>query len=220
MAVFGIVEGVNWYRIGIPIFAFICLSRWLSTIDLACAHYFFPFQKDLLPYVFRYGPYLSIGVAVISLLWAPFSANWRPLVFLVLTLLLGSGLLTNLVLKDHFERPRPRQVEMFGGPYAYRPPLALRWNWYNDAKSFPSGHASSGFYFLSFVFVGRFLRKGWLVALGWTLGLCMGGGLGVMRMAQGGHFFSDVVAAGVLMWCVASLLADLLLAPKTEPQRT
>ena len=39
----------------------------------------------------------------------------RAIVFLVTTLALGPGLLTNVILKDHWGRPRPIDVTQFGG---------------------------------------------------------------------------------------------------------
>jgi lipid A 4'-phosphatase len=39
----------------------------------------------------------------------------RAILFLVTTLALGPGLLTNVILKDHWGRPRPIDVTQFGG---------------------------------------------------------------------------------------------------------
>ena len=39
----------------------------------------------------------------------------RPALFLVLVAALGPGLLINVVFKDHYGRPRPREVQELGG---------------------------------------------------------------------------------------------------------
>ena len=45
----------------------------------------------------------------------------RAAVFLIATLALGPGLLTNVLLKDHWGRPRPIDVRQFGGDYRFKP---------------------------------------------------------------------------------------------------
>ena len=39
--------------------------------------------------------------------------------FLVVTLALGPGVVTNLILKDHWHRPRPIDVTEFGGSFRF-----------------------------------------------------------------------------------------------------
>ena len=39
----------------------------------------------------------------------------RPVLCLTLSLIVGPGILVNLILKDHWGRPRPVHVTMFGG---------------------------------------------------------------------------------------------------------
>jgi membrane-associated PAP2 superfamily phosphatase len=62
-------------------------------------------------------------------------------------------------------------------------------------KSFPSGHASVGYFMFSPFFFLRRINKKWAVLFllsGITYGTLMGTG----RMIQGGHFASDVLWAG------------------------
>src|SRR6201987_5422387 len=49
----------------------------------------------------------------------PMLIEARAALFLIATLALGPGLLTNLVLKDHWGRPRPMDVPEFGGDYPF-----------------------------------------------------------------------------------------------------
>ena len=116
---------------------------------------------------------------------------------LALTLLLGPGLLVNTVFKHHYGRPRPLQTEGFGGELPF---LAVGIPGPHDvARSFPSGHSSMGFYFFIFYFLATGLgcRRPWI----WLLVALAGGmALGTVRVLQGGHWPSDVLWAGGMVW--------------------
>jgi lipid A 4'-phosphatase len=61
--------------------------------------------------------------------------------FLILSVVIGLGLMINSVFKDHWDRPRPRDVVQFGGTLHYTPaPLRGK-----GSESFPCGHCSVGF---------------------------------------------------------------------------
>jgi membrane-associated PAP2 superfamily phosphatase len=115
--------------------------------------------------------------------------HWRRTgAFLVLLLALGPGLLVNAVFKDHWGRPRPREILQFGGQKQFLQP----WQKGEDGKgrAFPSGHASAAFYMTSPYFIYRRTNK--RLALVWLLGgLTFGVLMSIARIAQGGHFLSD-----------------------------
>ena len=141
----------------------------------------------------------------------------RPALYLVLVVALGPGLVVNLAFKDHWGRPRPRDVVELGG----RQPFLPLWVPGDDrqAKSFPCGHCSMGFYLgVPYLLLKRRRR---LAAWGFLgLGLVAGGMLGVARMMAGGHFLSDVVWSGGMVWIVALALyhaLDLDRAPEPAP---
>jgi len=120
--------------------------------------------------------------------------------FLLCSLILGPGLIVNTVLKDNsVGRPRPRQVQEFAGPHQYTPPF-----YYSGACqrncSFTSGHAAIGFYFMAFGWVFR--RKSVFFA-----GCALGAALGLMRIAQGAHFLSDVIFSFWMVYGTCVLLA-------------
>ncbi|MBI3498647.1 MAG: phosphatase PAP2 family protein [Proteobacteria bacterium] len=116
----------------------------------------------------------------------------RIALYLILCLALGPGLLVNVVLKEHWGRARPSQIAEFGHDRRFTPAL-LPANECSHNCSFVSGEVSLGFSFmaLGWIAVGR-LRP-LLLAAAATLGLAMG----ALRMAQGGHFLSDVLFAGL-----------------------
>jgi membrane-associated phospholipid phosphatase len=135
---------------------------------------------------------------------------WRRAgLLLVLSLALGPALLVNAVLHETWGRPRPRQVVEFGGTKAFQPVLVPAWD--PAAQSFPTGHAAGGFAVMALYFVWRGRRPGWAWgALGG--GLALGGVTAVARMAQGGHWLSDGLWSGGVVyfsaWAVAKALAD------------
>jgi lipid A 4'-phosphatase len=117
--------------------------------------------------------------------------RWRKLaVYLVLALILGPGLVVNAALKDHWGRPRPRQIEEFGGREKFEPVLSFDPS--SEGKSFPCGHCSMGFYFLAIALFLRRIRSRWWIAAT-LLAIALGVALGFARIAQGGHFLSDII---------------------------
>jgi lipid A 4'-phosphatase len=131
---------------------------------------------------------------------------WRldgnALIFLVASMALGSGLLANTLLKGYWGRARPAQIEAFGGPRHFTPaPLPAAECPKNCA--FVSGHAAAGFSLVAFAFLlpPSRLRRGIAAAA-----LGFGAVVGLGRMAQGAHFLSDIVYAGLLVYGTTALL--------------
>lgn len=158
----------------------------------------------------------SIALAVIGLAACAASyfrddlLKWRRSgAFLVLLLALGPGLMVNAVFKDHWGRPRPREIVQFGGKKQFLQP----WQKGEDGKgrSFPSGHASAAFYMTAPYFIYR--RSNKRIAHVWLLsGLVFGVFMGIARITQGGHFLSDNLWAwGMVHLCALVLAACLKL---------
>jgi lipid A 4'-phosphatase len=125
----------------------------------------------------------------------------KELLFLLFTLLLGPGIIVHYGFKDHWGRARPVQVQEFGGMKTFSPAL-LPSNQCEENCSLPSGHAAIGFYFLSLAFVLKGRRK----ILSNSIGVVAGLGIGLVRILQGGHFLSDVLFSGVVVYVTAYLL--------------
>jgi lipid A 4'-phosphatase len=126
----------------------------------------------------------------------------KALAFLFASLALGPGLLANTLLKDHWGRARPTQIEAFGGLQRFTPaPLPAAECERNCA--FVSGHAALGFSLVAFGFLlppGRSRNRGVAAALGF------GALVGFGRIIQGGHFLSDVVYAGLILFGTTAFL--------------
>ena len=137
----------------------------------------------------------------------------RAALYLLLVMVIGPGLLVNTVFKDQWGRARPSQVEQFGGTKLFTR-AAIPTDQCQKNCSFVSGHASVGFFFLALAFVWPRRRILWL-AVGTGLGL----GIGFIRMLQGGHFFSDVIFCGIVVYLTARVLHALMFrtAPATTP---
>ncbi len=135
---------------------------------------------------------------------------WFASLYLFLTLSIGSGLIAHGIFKENFVRPRPRQVHEFGGNYPYTrattPYTGPLINKEDRLRSMPSGHATMGYYFFAFYFLGRRWRNRWLLWSGLSLGLILGGALTISRVLEGGHFFTDGLASFVIMWYTALFL--------------
>ncbi len=158
--------------------------------------------------VFRYLPYWLLPVLLIMAGVSCWKGSrlkaQRPVwLFLVLTLLIGPGLLVHNVFKEGFERPRPKQVQEFGGESGFSPAFVISDQCATRCKSFVSGHAAMGFYLMVFAWVTR--RRAWLWA-----GIALGSVLSLVRLSQGGHFLSDTIFAGFLCYFVYRLLSAWL----------
>lgn len=135
--------------------------------------------------------------------WLKGRKSWT---FLLLTLLLGPGLLVNLVLKDNsVGRPRPQHIEQFGGQDTFTPTF-----YYSGACdkncSFVSGHAAIGFFLMSVAWVRQ--KRIWL-----AFGITLGSLVGFVRILQGGHFFSDVIFAGWVVYFTCVIMAHAMRIP-------
>lgn len=132
----------------------------------------------------------------------------RQALFLALLLILAPGILANAVFKDHWGRPRPRQVMELGGTMAFHQP----WQPGPAPKnaSFPAGHPTVAFYLSAPYFILR--REKRRQALFWLWGgFGYGCVMGAARIIQGGHFLSDVVWSAGFVYLTALVLAAWLL---------
>jgi lipid A 4'-phosphatase len=126
--------------------------------------------------------------------------------FIALSIALGAGLLTNVVFKDSWGRARPNQIVEFGGAKQFSPPF-MRSSQCEKNCSFVSGDASLATSFMAFAMIADRHRRRWWLGLGGFTGL-----VGLMRMARGSHFLSDIAFSVIftlmVMWVLARLILD------------
>ncbi len=148
----------------------------------------------------------------------------RPLLQVLLTALLGAGLLANVILKPYCGRPRPRDIQNYGGQWEYCAPCTPA----NAGKgqSFPCGHCTMGYLFVTLFFFWPHSRL--LAVGGGTFGLLYGTLVGVGRAAQGAHFVTDalwsfgviiITATALHHWVIPQLTTAFLNAGRLSRRR-
>jgi membrane-associated PAP2 superfamily phosphatase len=206
-------------------------AAWLTGIDLALSARYFDaagpehWPTGLMPpwsWLYRYGEAPAVLMFVGSLLGLATAyttvrfRSWRaPAAIVLLAVGVGPLLLTNALLKEHWGRPRPRQVEAFGGGRFYQPVLVPTFR--TDENAFPSGHVAAGFAPVALYFAWRGRRRAW-ARVGLAGGVVYGSAMGWARITQGAHFASDVLWSGGIVYFsalgAAVLVARWLPAPR------
>lgn len=135
----------------------------------------------------------------------PMAIRPRTTVFLLASLALGPGLVVNGILKTFSGRPRPYQVDLFGGAWPFQP--AWHFSAYCPSNcSFVAGEASTAAWLLALVLLAPPALR---LAVAVPIAL-VGLALSVNRMAFGGHFLSDVMLAWGITFLIVLVLHRLL----------
>src|SRR6476646_8952160 len=121
----------------------------------------------------------------------------RAAVFLLVTMLLSAGILTNLTFKSYWGRPRPVMVTKFNGPWEFVPYWDPRGACGKNC-SFFSGEGATAFW----TYAPAALTPPAWRPLAYVAATLFGITTSVLRMAFGGHFFTDVAAAGLASFLV------------------
>jgi membrane-associated PAP2 superfamily phosphatase len=129
----------------------------------------------------------------------------RSVAYLIITMVLAAGIVTNLTFKSLWGRPRPGAVVEFNGPHPYR-------HWWQAGGACPkncsffSGEAATAFWTYAPASLTPPAWRPFAYAGATLFGLATGG----LRVAFGGHFVSDVIVAGLvtffLVWLVHGLI--------------
>jgi len=127
----------------------------------------------------------------------PMLIRGRTAVFLLLTILLSAVILTNLTFKSHWGRPRPVVVTEFNGPWKFVPWWDPRGECGRNC-SFFSGEGATAFWTIA----PAVLTPPTWRPLAYAAATAFGITTSVLRMAFGGHFFTDVAAAGLVSFLV------------------
>jgi membrane-associated PAP2 superfamily phosphatase len=135
----------------------------------------------------------------------PLLVSGRAIIFLLATLLLSAGVLTNLTFKSYWGRPRPVVVMQFGGDQAFVPWWDPRGSCDRNC-SFFSGEGATAFWTLAPAALSPPQWRPLAYAAATLFGLTTS----VLRMAFGGHFFTDVAIAGLVTFLVIWVAFALL----------
>lgn len=219
------------YLIYLSILLFLVVSTIIISAfgwDIKLEKYFYDqnstqpwFQKEapLFYFLYHYGtiPAVLVSATAFILFLLSWSINrfkkFRLYYMLILlTLIIGPGIIINATLKDRWGRPRPRQVQELGGKWEFHetwePGIP------GKGKSFPCGHCAMGFIFIVLYFSFR-KKQPRLAYASLSFSLLYGSLIGLARIAQGGHFLSDVIWSGGITYFIAAFLYyDILKIPE------
>jgi lipid A 4'-phosphatase len=141
----------------------------------------------------------AAGLLLASMLRRPVRGlDAKAAIFLLLSLAIGPGLVVNALFKDHWGRARPAQIAGFGGDKRFTPAFVPSDQCRRNC-SFPAGDPAVGFSLVSAGFLVAAPRRRRRAVSG---AIALGAIIGVVRIAQGGHFLSDVVASGFLVTAI------------------
>jgi lipid A 4'-phosphatase len=121
----------------------------------------------------------------------------RAVVFLLVTLILSAVIITNLTFKSYWGRPRPVVVTEFNGPDKF----VAWWDPRGSCDrncSFFSGEGATAFW----TYAPAALAPPAWRPIAYAAATVFGVVTSLLRMAFGGHFFTDVAIAGLVTFLV------------------
>ena len=164
------------------------------------------FRKILLPSLLIYIFVLPLFLRFLPLqkIYFGYKFSLSEIVYVWVSGTVTMLLVVNVVLKNMWGRARPNDVSYFNGLQDFTP-------WYKISEScssncsFVSGDSSVGFLLIVFYFITN--KNAYLY-----LGLILGSLLGFIRIAAGGHFFSDIIFSQIIV--TATILVSFVLYKK------
>lgn len=193
-----------------------------SSIDLKVSHFFYTPENGFFLRDIWFNQLIHSLFARVHLLWLilfiagliycwkkGLKAKQKIFFFLIATMVVGPGLLVNVLIKDNsIGRARPVHLEEFGGQATFTPAFVYSGQCKKNC-SFVSGHSAIGFYAIVLGWVFR--KRIWFWA-----GFSLGAIISLSRIMEGGHFLSDTIFA---FWSVyfTTLLLGKLFNYKSPP---
>ncbi len=173
-------------------------------------------DEDVQPWAALYDfgcyPGLLVGagglvVALIGTVVPEWKSAGKGGLILAAVLAIGPGLMVNTILKPNWGRPRPKETIPFGGKQDVCPFWQPGTD--PDGHSFPCGHASMGFYLMAPGFLVWRKQPRWALVI-FGFGVSYGSIMGLCRLVQGGHFASDIVWSGAIVYFTCVLFYVLV----------
>ena len=166
--------------------------------------------------------WVIIGVVLVALFCIlretiPGPLAWsriRAPAWLLAGLALGPGVLVNGLLKTHWGRPRPIQIDVFGGDAMHQKAWVVS-DWCDRNCSFVSGEASSAVWLVA----AALLTPRPIRPAATLIALVYAGALSLNRIAFGGHFLSDVVFAWLICGFTFGILHWLMIGHEASATR-
>ena len=127
----------------------------------------------------------------------PLMMSGRAMVFLLVTMLLSAIVISNVIFKGHWGRPRPVVVTEFNGPLEFKA-------WWDPRGACPkncsffSGEGATAFW----TYAPAALTPPQWRPVAYVAATAFGLATGGLRMAFGGHFTTDVLFSGIASFLV------------------
>lgn len=149
----------------------------------------------------------AIIAFVAKLIWPhrPLLISGRKMVFILFTIAMSAGVLTNAIFKQNWGRPRPAATADFNGRWEFKP-------WWDSSGACPrncsffSGEAATAFW----TYAPASLAPASIRPIAYVAATAFGAATGFLRMTFGGHYLSDVIVAGIVVFLVIWLTHGLL----------
>ncbi len=188
-----LISGIFWFYPGIDL--------WVSSLFWQAGQKFIYlnspwfFWASWIRKILNFSVWACVFISLIGLFWKKYRKNCFYILF---CFALAPGLITNVVLKNHWGQPRPVEIHNFGGDLNYQKDWVVS-NQCPTNCSFVCGDCSAVFIFFAFVPLIKNRNKNKKNKIIKTLlaGIIIGASLliGLIRLGQGGHFLSDVLLA-------------------------
>jgi len=149
----------------------------------------------------------AIVAFFVKLIWPhrPLLISGRKMVFILFTIAMSAGILTNAIFKQNWGRPRPAATADFNGRWEFKP-------WWDSSGACPrncsffSGEAATAFW----TYAPASLAPATIRPVAYVAATAFGTATGLLRMMFGGHYLSDVIVAGIVAFLVIWLTHGLL----------
>ena len=165
------------------------------------------FYESVLFHSIGYVLFFSIAIPLLIWIYNSFTGknilhvNKKVVLYLMLVLAIAPGIIVNDILKDHWGRARPAETTIFGGTKQFTPAFILS---DQEGNSFSCGHASGAFFLIALALLAQKRRALWMsLAVGYALAISY------VRIAAGGHFFSDVVVSFFIVYITTLIFYGL-----------
>ena len=166
------------------------------------------FFYDVFKHAWKPMMLVMLVILLLSVKFEWFKLKRKITAFALVTLLVGPGIIVHTVFKDSWDRARPRHIVEFGGDKQFTPAWVISDQCESNC-SFVSGHAAMGFYFM---ILGWLLRsRNWFY-----IGIAIGALSGLIRVVQGGHFLSDSILAGFMVYWSIWIFAKWMKVPNPD----
>ena len=139
-------------------------------------------------------PVFSLYIPIKNIFFG-FKFILKDIVFIFSSVFFNLIIIVNVLLKGFWGRARPNDIMEFGGKDSFS-----AWFEYSNACntncSFVSGDASVGFSLIALYFITKNKLFFWLSLLSGII-------LGTVRILEGGHFLSDVLISGLIIYSLS-----------------